>query len=57
VQVIRAAYTPSDGEVEYARDVLEAAKAEGGVFRFRGRMIDGPLLRHAVQTLHRAGFQ
>ncbi len=53
--VIRDAYLPTDEQTEYARDVLAAAKSEGGVFQFRGRMIDGPILRHAEQTLRRSG--
>jgi citrate lyase subunit beta/citryl-CoA lyase len=54
VAVIRAAYRPSDGEVDYARDVLAAASGERGVFQFRGRMIDAPILRHAEQTVRRS---
>ncbi|WP_026821185.1 HpcH/HpaI aldolase/citrate lyase family protein [Arthrobacter castelli] len=54
VPVIREAFLPTEDEVAYAREVLEAAKTEGGVFEFRGRMVDGPLLRHAEQTLRRA---
>lgn len=51
VAAIRAAYLPTAEEIDYARDVLSAAASEGGVFRFRGRMIDGPILRHAEQIL------
>ncbi|WP_300266019.1 CoA ester lyase [Microbacterium sp.] len=47
VSIIRAAYQPDAETVAWARDVLAAAQDEGGVFRFRGRMIDEPLLRHA----------
>lgn len=53
VAVIREAYLPTAEETAYALDVLEAAKSAGGVFQFRGRMIDGPILRHAEQTLQR----
>jgi citrate lyase subunit beta / citryl-CoA lyase len=53
--VIRKAYRPSRQEADYASAVLEAAQHESGVFRFRGRMIDGPLLKLAEQTLQRAG--
>ncbi|WP_026536206.1 HpcH/HpaI aldolase/citrate lyase family protein [Arthrobacter sp. H14] len=53
VAVIRDAYLPTDEQRAYAGDVLEAAKSEGGVFQFRGRMIDGPILKHAEQTLRR----
>lgn len=55
VEVIRAAYRPSVEEEQFARDVLAEAKLHGGVFAFRGKMVDGPILRHAEQTLRRAG--
>ncbi|MFG1927100.1 HpcH/HpaI aldolase/citrate lyase family protein [Cryptosporangium sp. NPDC048952] len=54
VPVIRAAYTPPAGEVDWARRVLEAARTERGVFRFEGRMVDSPVLRHAETLLRRA---
>jgi len=47
VTTIRAAYAPDAETLAWARDVLAAAEGERGVFRFRGRMIDEPLLRHA----------
>jgi citrate lyase subunit beta/citryl-CoA lyase len=55
VGVIRAAYRPEDATVSWARDVLAAAEGERGVFRFRGRMIDEPVLRHARSVITRAG--
>lgn len=54
VRVIRDAYRPSAEEEQFARDVLAAAEKQGGVFTFRGKMVDGPILRHAEQTLRRA---
>ncbi|MBT1002674.1 CoA ester lyase [Paenarthrobacter sp. DKR-5] len=55
---VRAAYAPADEEVAAARELLDAAAAAGtGVFQFKGRMVDGPVLRHAEQTLRRARFQ
>ncbi|GAB3035319.1 citrate (pro-3S)-lyase subunit beta [Parafrigoribacterium mesophilum] len=57
VETIRAAYAPTDAEVAYARDVLAAAVGTNGVFRFRGHMVDSPVLRHAEHTLRRAGLQ
>lgn len=54
VAVIRAAYAPDDATLEWARGVLEAAETERGVFRFRGRMIDEPVLRHARAALSRS---
>lgn len=55
VPVIRAAYRPDDDTVSWAHDVLAAAAGERGVFRFRGRMIDEPVLRHARSVIARAG--
>lgn len=55
VEVIRAAYRPADEDVAWARAVLAAAEGEHGVFQLDGRMIDGPILKHAEQTLLRAG--
>ncbi|WP_337006256.1 MULTISPECIES: HpcH/HpaI aldolase/citrate lyase family protein [unclassified Microbacterium] len=55
VAAIRAAYRPADEAVAWARAVLEAAQTERGVFRFQGRMIDEPVLRHARSVVSRAG--
>ena len=54
VAVIRAAYQPTAAEVDYALGLLEAAASSRGVFRHEGRMIDGPVLRHAEAVLRRA---
>lgn len=53
VATIRAAYAPSADELEFARDVLAAAERERGVFAFRGRMVDEPVLVHARTVLSR----
>ncbi|WP_203137726.1 HpcH/HpaI aldolase/citrate lyase family protein [Microbacterium sp. JZ31] len=57
VAPIRDAFAPSGDELAWARDVLDAARlaaAEGrGVFRFDGRMVDEPVLRHARGILAR----
>jgi citrate lyase subunit beta/citryl-CoA lyase len=55
VDVIRAAYRPDAAEVEWARAVLAAAEGQAGVFRWEGRMIDAPVLRHAEQVVRRGG--
>jgi citrate lyase subunit beta/citryl-CoA lyase len=48
VAVLRAGFAPSADDVDWARAVIAASREAGdGVFRFRGRMIDGPLLTHA----------
>lgn len=53
VGVIRAAYRPDAETVAWATAVLEAAADERGVFRFQGRMIDEPVLRHARSVVAR----
>jgi len=56
VAVVREAYAPSEEEVATARELLDAAAAAGtGVFQYKGKMIDGPILKHAEATIRRAG--
>lgn len=54
VSVIRDAYRPTPTEVTAARRLLDAAVSGGAVFQFEGRMVDGPVLRHAEAVLRRA---
>ncbi|WP_024802107.1 CoA ester lyase [Nocardia sp. BMG51109] len=54
VPVIRAAYAPTPEEVDWARKVLAEVPNNRGVFTFEGRMVDGPVLRHAERVLQRA---
>ncbi len=58
VPVIREAYAPTPEQVADARALLDAAAANPGgadtVFTFDGRMVDGPVLRHAEAVLRRA---
>ncbi|WP_349884514.1 CoA ester lyase [Microbacterium sp. WHRI 7836] len=54
VATIRAAYRPDDALLTWARAVLTAAESQRGVFRFDGRMIDEPVLRHARSVVSRA---
>ncbi|MDM7856274.1 HpcH/HpaI aldolase/citrate lyase family protein [Cellulomonas alba] len=54
VPVVREAYRPSADEVAWARGVIEAARHERGVFRWDGRMVDEPVLRHAAELVRRA---
>ncbi|XAS67807.1 CoA ester lyase [Micrococcaceae bacterium Sec5.7] len=57
VAVVRDAYAPSEADVAAATELLDAAAAAGtGVFQFNGRMIDGPILKHAEATLRRAAL-
>ncbi len=56
VAVVRGAYAPSETDVAAATELLAAASSAGsGVFQFQGRMIDGPILKHAESVLRRAG--
>lgn len=55
VEIIRRAYLPDSAALEWAREVLAAAESAPGVFRFRGTMVDEPVLRHARALLARAG--
>jgi citrate lyase subunit beta/citryl-CoA lyase len=55
VGVVRSAYRPTDEEVAWASGVIKAATTERGVFRYEGRMIDAPLLRHAERILSYRG--
>ncbi len=56
VAVVREAYSPAPEAVAQAEELLQAAVAAGsGVFQFKGKMIDGPVLKHAEATLRRSG--
>lgn len=55
VETVRAAYRPGEEELAAARELLAAARGAAGVFTFRGRMVDEPLLRHAERLVRRAG--
>ncbi|WP_425863574.1 HpcH/HpaI aldolase/citrate lyase family protein [Arthrobacter sp. TWP1-1] len=55
VAVVRDAYRPSDSEVAAARELLAAAEEAGtGVFAFKGKMVDGPILLHAKKIITRS---
>ncbi|MFI5780479.1 HpcH/HpaI aldolase/citrate lyase family protein [Nocardia sp. NPDC051570] len=55
VPVIRSTYAPSDDELSWARRVLAEVPHNRGVFAFEGRMVDGPVIRHAERIVRRAG--
>ncbi|WP_182345952.1 HpcH/HpaI aldolase/citrate lyase family protein [Tomitella gaofuii] len=54
VAEVRAAYRPTEAEIDWSRRVLAAAVGERGVFAFEGAMVDAPVLRHAEAVLRRA---
>jgi citrate lyase subunit beta/citryl-CoA lyase len=45
--VIRAGYSPTAAQAQWAQRVLAAAANERGVFAFEGLMVDAPVLRRA----------
>ncbi len=51
VAAIRQAFLPAPEEIDWASRVLDAAARSPGVFRFEGRMVDAPVLRHAERIL------
>lgn len=51
VAVIRSAYAPTDEQVQWARNVLDAAVSQRGVFQFDGQMVDMPVLRRAQRIV------
>lgn len=58
VPVVRAAFRPDERQVQWARRVLEAARAggvDGSAVKLDGQMIDAPLLRQAEAVLAAAG--
>jgi len=60
IEVIHECFTPSDGEIEEAKQILEAvseAKSKGlGTASLNGKMIDLPVEKKARRTLERAGL-
>src|ERR1700754_1750754 len=51
VPVIRAGYAPTPDQVDWARQVLAAARHARGVFQFEGLMVDAPVLRRAERIV------
>jgi citrate lyase subunit beta / citryl-CoA lyase len=55
VTAVREAFLPSAEDLAWAAAVLDAAKGAPGVFSFRGRMVDQPILSQAERMLSSAG--
>lgn len=55
VSVIRDGYRPTAEQLAWSRALVDEARGRTGAFRFRGQMVDSPVLRHAEQILRRAG--
>ncbi len=54
IDPIRTAYAPTAEQILWARDLLEHVGDDRAVTTFRGRMVDGPIYRHAERVLRRA---
>eukprot|EP00913_Durusdinium_trenchii_P026066 g24453.t1 len=54
IDVVNAAFSPTSKEVAEAQELLEAAKAQPGAFRFKGQMVDIPHFKQAQRILDRA---
>ena len=58
VEVINAVFSPTQKEIDYAYEVMEAietAKAQGkGAIALHGKMIDAPIVARAQQTISMA---
>lgn len=55
VMVVRTGFLPTAAELDWASRVLAAAVDAPGVLTVDGRMVDGPVLRHAQRILDRSG--
>ena len=58
VAVINDAFTPNDGEIAAAQDILDRFEAAGGgvVLDVQGRMVDEPIVRAARRIIERAAI-
>ena len=57
VEVVRAAFRPSESAVQWAQRVIAAAAEDQGVFLLDGQMIDGPLVKQAESIMRRSSSQ
>jgi citrate lyase subunit beta / citryl-CoA lyase len=56
VAVVDEAFAPTDDELAWAREVVEAV-GQKGVVMVRGRMVDAPVVLSARRTIARAGLR
>ncbi|QEE61485.1 CoA ester lyase [Salinibacterium sp. dk2585] len=54
-ETIRAAYRPTQEQLDWAQRVVDGAAGTQGAFSVDGAMIDEPVIRHAEALLRRAG--
>jgi citrate lyase subunit beta/citryl-CoA lyase len=55
VAAVRAAFRPTEEQLDRARRLTDAARTQSGAFGFEGQMVDGPVLAQARATLAAAG--
>lgn len=56
VDSINAAFSPDQGELDWARRVVETSKQSNGAFSLDGQMVDAPVIERAARILQRAGY-
>lgn len=54
VSIVNQAFSPSQAELEWARRVVDGAKASPGAFPLDGKMVDAPVIQRAEQLLRLA---
>ncbi|MFK8399885.1 HpcH/HpaI aldolase/citrate lyase family protein [Pseudomonas sp. BGr12] len=54
-EVVNLAFSPSQQEIAWAQAVVEAAKGAPAAFRLNGKMIDAPVIAHAIRICRNAG--
>ncbi len=55
IEVIRTAFTPTAEEIESAQHLIDSVGTDPGVTTHLDRMVDGPIIVHALRVLRRAG--
>src|SRR5699024_7851456 len=51
VDTVRAAFAPSEDELDWAEKVLNASRVNNGVFQIDGQMVDAPVIARAQYIL------
>lgn len=59
IEIVQQVFSPSEHEIDEAKDIIkvyEQAKAEGkGAIQWKGKMLDEPVLKRALQVLEEYG--
>jgi citrate lyase subunit beta/citryl-CoA lyase len=54
IDLVRAAFRPTETETRWAERVLEAGSTNSGAFTVDGRMVDAPVLAHARELIRQS---